>query len=202
MATRKWVSSAVGVYRLLLEQQSSGPAAAAARQLWQAEVSLALPAAAASSAGASTAAVRQHSAARLRTWLPAAAAPLQQLGAAALHSGSTQLQSIHHDSVKSSLTQPPPLAKVAPWEGQLPHKHLPPGHHPRGGQAAAAQYEAADAGTVPPRPRRSLPAASWCVLCRKAEGVCGAERRREQQECRLPASSLPPADPVLPCCTA
>ncbi|KAL4859684.1 Mitochondrial proton/calcium exchanger protein [Chlorella vulgaris] len=163
MATRKWVSSAVGVYRLLLaEQQAVGGSAAtsAVQRFWQAEFAVTLQAAVGSSSSLSTsAAVRQTSArmqpqstAGLHTWLPvtaAAAQRQQQFGAAhaaGLHTGPARFFSIpHQDSVKSHLTQPPPLANVAPWEGQLPHQHLPTGGQVQRAGQASAQYEAADA---------------------------------------------------------
>lgn len=163
MATRKWVSSAVGVYRLLLAEQqavSGSAATAAVQRFWQAELAVTLPAAVGSSSSLSTsAAVRQTSArmqpqstAGLHTWLPVtavAAQQQQQFGAAhaaGLHTGPARFFSIpHQDSVKSHLTQPAPLANVAPWEGQLPHQHLPTGGQVQRAGQASAQYEAADA---------------------------------------------------------
>lgn len=62
-----------------------------------------------------------------------------------LHVATPHLFSIHHDSVKSHLTNPPPMAGVSGWEAHLPHQHLPPHQHPRPASGGTA-YEAADAG--------------------------------------------------------
>lgn len=151
MATRKWGSSAVGIYRLLVEQQAGSGVAAASRRLWGAELSLAAAAPRRSISSGNSGAVNALAALAASQpgglpglrgcLLPAAQGPQP---CAALHTATSRLFSMHQDSVKSHLTQPPPLAGVAP-QGQLPHKSLPPGQHLRPAAGAAAEYEAADA---------------------------------------------------------
>lgn len=158
MTSRRWVSSAMGVYRLLLEQQAAGTAG---RQLWQAELSLRLRPAADSGCAslAGSAGAQLHTATMLRLRLPAASQALGLLPdveqrqqrrerwrqqQALLH-GSAAGASIHKESsVKSHLTQPPPLQGMAPWDGQVPHMGEPHQQHRPASQAP--QYEAADAG--------------------------------------------------------
>ncbi|PRW58330.1 LETM1 and EF-hand domain-containing mitochondrial [Chlorella sorokiniana] len=154
MATRRWVGSALGVYRLLLEQQAAGggAGAAAARQLWQAELSLALRPSSTSSSGGAPA--QLHTAVSLRAWLPAAA----QAGAGVLPSdlrqrrqpGEEQQQqarsfSLHREEpVRSQLTQRPPLQEMTPWDSlHVPHQHAPHGAHARPA-TGAAKYEEVD----------------------------------------------------------
>lgn len=174
MASWRYAGRAAGLFRLLLDQQGGGGGSAvagAASRLWHGELRLAAltdGGGAAAAAAPGLAAVRHlHTVASLRPWLPAVAAaggdqlllhrrrgggrrqqpwqqPWEQQGSAALHSAASQEVPNHQDSVKSHLTQPPPLAGVAPWDGHLPHQHLPH-QHPRPA-SAAPQYEAADAG--------------------------------------------------------
>lgn len=157
MASRRWVGSGLGLYRLLLEQQAAtgGAGAAAARQLWQAELSLALRPASASSGIGSTA--QLHTAASLRAWLPAAA----HVAAGALHGGDLRQRrqpgdqqqqqerpfSLHREEpVRSQLTQPPPLQEMHPWDSShVPHQHAPHVPHARSA-TAAAKYEEVDKG--------------------------------------------------------
>lgn len=186
MASRRWVGSAVGVYRLLLEQQAT-TAGAAGRQLWQAELSLCLrppgsSAAAAGSVASSTYAAQLHMAATLRAWLPAAAS---QAGGAGLRprprppqqSQAQQAAGLHReDSVKSHLTPAPPLAGMHPWDSShVPHRHAPQ-EHPR--PVANHTYEAADAG--------GWVGAGWLGFCllwgwlrsrgRSGDGACALGR--------------------------
>ena len=191
MASRRWVGSAVGIYRLLLEQQAaaSGAGVAAARQLWQAELSLSLRPSSVDSAA------QLHTAVSLRAWLPAAA----QASAGALPAGdlrqrrrgqapaggeAAQLQaarpfSLHHEEpVRSALTQRPPLSELYPWDSShVPHQHAPHDHHARPA-TAAAKYEEVDRG-APAGPAVAarcgcplwLPAVVACCGC---VGWCGA----------------------------
>lgn len=155
MASRRWVGSTVRIYRLLLEQQATGggAGAAAARQLWQAELGLALqPSSVSSSSGT---AAHLHTAVSLRTWLPAAA----QAGAGVLPSdlrqrrrqGEEQQQvrpfSLHREEpVRSQLTQRPPLQEMSPWDSlHVPHQHAPHAPHARPA-TGAAKYEEVDKG--------------------------------------------------------
>jgi hypothetical protein len=128
------------------EQQAGGAVGAAGLRLWQAELSLALPSAPGSAASGSLCAARLHTAASLRLWLPAASAlaphQQQQVGLALLHSSALALQSPHRGSVKSQVTQPPPMAGTPPG-GELPHQSLTPHRQPA---SVTAVYEAADAG--------------------------------------------------------
>ena len=187
MATRRWVNSAVGVYRqLLAEQQAGGAAGAAGLRLWQAELCLALPAVPGSAASGNLCAAKLHTAATLRLWLPAGSAlsphhqQQQQMGLALLHTSALAMQSPHRGSVKSQVTQPAPLAGTPPG-GELPHQSLTPHRQPA---SAAAVYEAADAGgwqqrwsqAVPAGSRQPLPAQAtcqvMCTVCIQCVSVC------------------------------
>lgn len=180
MASRRWAGTAVGVYRLLLEQQAGAAAGAASRQLWQAELSLCLrpSSAAAAAAGGSSS---MHTAASLRLWLPAATQCVgllpdaeerqrrreswrrQAAATAGLH-GSAAAHAIHKESsVKSHLTQPPPLAGMQPFDTNVPHVGTPH-EHPRPA-SQAAQYEAADAGA---------PLCCWLLAPGRAATAAGA----------------------------
>ncbi len=166
------MGSAVGIYRLLLEQQAAagGAGVAAARQLWQAELSLALrPSSVSSSSGS---AAQLHTAVSLRAWLPAVA----QAGAGVLPSdlrrrrqpGQEQQQqarpfSLHREEpVGSKLTQRPPLQEMSPWDSlHVPHQHAPHAPHARPA-TVAAKYEEVDKGERLLSSTGYLPHSHWC----------------------------------------